>query len=322
MISRRNIRIKVMQTLYALETSKVQSENGEKNAVYSTADIPELKIKGSKLLSEKFEQSSMLLSLMLQYIVRIAQYAETDAKNRAAKFLPTEDDKNVNTKVAGNEFVWALLENESFKEKVKKENFESKIENDKIKSLYQLMAQLPAYQSYIVEESRTTREDKQIFETIWKELLLESEDFNAYIADEYEFWEDDKDMVKMLIENFLKNKSTVNFLNFVSSEKREYAISLLNTVIEKDVILMDFIIPKLKNWDPERVAQIDLILLKMGIAEFLYFPTIPTKVTINEYIEIAKTYSTLQSGQFINGVLDNILKTLTQENKVRKVARP
>src|SRR5690606_37226675 len=113
---------------------------------------------------------------------------------RAAKFLPTEDDKNVNTKVAGNEFVWALLENESFKEKVKKENFESKIENDKIKSLYQLMAQLPAYQSYIVEESRTTREDKQIFETIWKELLLESEDFNAYIADEYEFWEDDKDM--------------------------------------------------------------------------------------------------------------------------------
>ena len=84
---------------------------------------------------------------------------------------------------------------------------------------------------------------------------------------------------------------------------------------------MELIEPRLTNWDKERVALIDLLLLKMGVCEFLYFPTIPTKVTINEYIDVAKQYSTPQSGQFVNGVLDNILKGLVSENKIRKIDR-
>jgi N utilization substance protein B len=125
----------------------------------------------------------------------------------------------------------------------------------------------------------------------------------------------------MLMDNFFRNAQKVNFLSLISGEKREYAQELLRTVLEKDDYCMELIRPKLVNWEAERVAQIDMLLLRMGVCEILYFPTIPTKVTINEYIEVAKLYSTPQSGQFVNGVLDNILKDLEKEGKVRKQER-
>lgn len=310
-----------MQSLYALETEKLAQANGEVNAVYEDTELPAIKAKGLKLLNEKFDQSAMLFTLMMSYITRIAQYAEVDAKFRASKYLATEQDKNVNTKIAGNEYVWAILENETFKDKLASLNIENYIDPDYIKSLYAELVKSDAYLQYIEEEGRNTASDKAIITYIWATLLYGSEDFNNYILDEFEYWEDDKDMINILIENFIKQKRAPNFLSFVSSEKKEYAVSLLNTVLEKEAFLMEQVVPKLKNWDPERVAQIDMIALKMGVAEFLYFPTIPTKVTINEYIEVAKLYSTMQSGQFVNGVLDNILKTLNEQNKIRKVAR-
>ena len=104
-----------------------------------------------------------------------------------------------------------------------------------------------------------------------------------------------------------------------SPDKAEFARTLLSTVLEKSEHLEELIVPKLKNWDPERIAQLDMVLMKMGVAEFLYFETIPPKVTINEYIDLAKEYSTQQSGQFVNGILDNIHKDLVQQGKMHKV---
>ena len=123
------------------------------------------------------------------------------------------------------------------------------------------------------------------------------------------------------MDNFFKSNSKVNFLKLITAEKNEYARDLLNTTIEKEQFCTELIQPKLINWDAERVALIDMLLLRMGVSELLYFPTIPTKVTINEYIELAKLYSTPQSGQFVNGVLDNILKDLTRDNKIHKEQR-
>src|SRR5439155_14626226 len=102
-------------------------------------------------------------------------------------------------------------------------------------------------------------------------------------------------------------------------EKWDFAKTLLLTVAEKSEHLESFIIPKLKNWDPERIALLDMILMKMGVAEFVYFETIPPKVTINEYIDLAKEYSTPQSGQFVNGILDNIHKDLVRDEKMHKI---
>jgi N utilization substance protein B len=125
----------------------------------------------------------------------------------------------------------------------------------------------------------------------------------------------------MLMENFFRNGEKVNFLSLLSGEKKEYALELLKTTLEKEDFCMELINPKLDNWEAERIPVIDLLLLKMGVCEMLFFPTIPTKVTINEYIEVAKMYSTPQSGQFINGVLDNILKELEKDNKIGKQER-
>ncbi|NBT16883.1 MAG: transcription antitermination factor NusB, partial [Chitinophagia bacterium] len=102
-------------------------------------------------------------------------------------------------------------------------------------------------------------------------------------------------------------------------EKTQYALTLLKTVTEKKELCMNLIKPKLKNWDPERIAVLDMIMIRMGVCELLFFETIPTKVTINEYIDIAKSYSTQQSGQFVNGILDSIHKDLVAEGKLKKV---
>ena len=118
---------------------------------------------------------------------------------------------------------------------------------------------------------------------------------------------------------YIQKPGTYNFKLMMTLDKQEFAKNLLQTVLEKGSHLQSMITPKLKNWDPERIALLDMIMMKMGVAEFLYFETIPPKVTINEYIDLAKEYSTAQSGQFVNGILDNIHKELVQEGKMQKV---
>ena len=125
-------------------------------------------------------------------------------------------------------------------------------------------------------------------------------------------------MMVQLVENFFNKPSSYNFQELISKEKRDFALGLLQTTLEKKELTMDYIKPKLKNWDSERIAVLDMILMRMGICEFLFFETIPPKVTINEYIDLAKEYSTQQSGQFVNGILDNIHKDLVRDNKMFK----
>lgn len=298
-----------MQALYTLEA-------------FAATDFPDkesMKKKGLQLLTEKFNQAAELFNISMLYIAEVARYAETDARLRSSKYLPSEQDLNVNTKIAGNTYLWQLLENDTFKNRVIEDKLDGKIETDRVKKMYQNLAKQAIYNDYIELEGREAASEKKILQHIWKQEMLQNEDFQEYMTDTFDGWEDDKDMVIMLVENFFKNPKQINFLQFISSEKNEYARSLLSAAIEKEEVLMELIEPKLKNWDAERVAAIDLILLKMGISEFLFFPTIPTKVTINEYIEVAKQYSTLQSGQFVNGVLDNLLKELSQQNKIRKI---
>ncbi|WP_158605913.1 transcription antitermination factor NusB [Taibaiella sp. KBW10] len=300
-----------MQALYALDTL----------GALEFKDNDAQRKKGLQVLTQKFMNAAELFNISVLYLARIAQFAETDARLRSSKYLPSAADMNVNTKISGNIYLWHLLENDTFNVRVSEDKLDDKIETDRVKKMYQHLCTEDTYLSYIEKEERTAAEDKAMLYFIWKNEMIKNEDFLEYMTDTFDGWEDDKDMVMMLMENFFKNPKTINFLQFISLEKNEYARSLLTSVLEKETVLMEYIEPKLKNWDADRVASIDLILLKMGISEFLFFPTIPTKVTINEYIEIAKNYSTPQSGQFINGVLDNLLKELTQENKIRKIER-
>ncbi|XZF14794.1 transcription antitermination factor NusB [Chitinophagaceae bacterium MMS25-I14] len=308
MISRRNIRVKVMQTLYTLATMEPGEQEVNKRI-------------GSNILNEKLARSLDLFTTSILYTVRVAQYAENDALQRASKYLPTAEDKTVSTKIAGNEFMWQILSNNTFAEKIKESRLEQYLDEEWIKKLYQQLVKSDEYQAYIAVQQRDAKSEKNIIRYIWENQVLNNEGLQEYFSEELPGWEDDKEMTAMLMENFFKNSVKVNFLNLISTEKREYAHDLLHAVMDKEEYCMELIQPKLINWDAERVALIDLLLLRMGVCELLFFPTIPTKVTINEYIEVAKMYSTPQSGQFVNGVLDNILKDLVRDDKIRKQER-
>jgi N utilization substance protein B len=307
MISRRNIRVKVMQTLYTL-SSHEHGAQGNKEAA-------------ARILNDKLEQVMDIFTVSVLYTLRIAQYSETDAAQRASKYLPTNEDRNVDIRIATNSFVSKMLGNASLAERIKKNKLERFVEGDWVKKIYQQFAKSEAYNQYVSIAAPTPAEDKHIIQHIWEKEILGNEALTEHFSDELPGWEDDSELIIMLMQNFFTGSSKVNFMNLLSGEKKTYAHELLQAVIEKDAYCTELIEPKLKNWDKERVALIDLLLLKMGVCELLYFPTIPTKVTINEYIDIAKHYSTPQSGQFVNGVLDNILKDLVNENKIKKTDR-
>jgi transcription antitermination protein NusB len=303
MISRRNIRVKVMQTLYTVLTLENDGNPGEP----------------VKILQKHFDQTRQLFIYIIYFITEVARYSETDAHHRASKHLPTQDDLRVNTKIAGNEVLWKILEDVSLKEFFKKDKPELFADVELIKKTYVDLTESPEYKSYIGALARDKKEEKDILEFIFNNLMLPKEVFMSHIEENFTNWDDDADMVIQLLSGYMQKPGSYNFKEMISQEKWEFARNLLRTVLEKKEHLQSMIIPKLKNWDPERIALLDMILMKMGVSEFLYFETIPPKVTINEYIDLAKEYSTQQSGQFVNGILDNIHKELVQQGKMHKV---
>lgn len=302
MISRRNIRVKVMQTLYASDSGKTVQDPKDAQAV----------------LSKKIEQTRQLFTYLVYFLTEVARYAETDARNKASKHLPTAGDLNVNTRIAGNLALWKVLEDTSFQTSVEDLKLHSILPSDLVRKLYDELVQTEDYQDYIQMEARFAKQEKKILEFIFNTLMLPNELFISHIEEQFINWDDDAEMMQGLVLNYLSKPGVQTFSNFLSAEKAEFAKNLLTTVIEKRDYTLGLIKPRLKNWDAERIAALDLILLQMGICEFLYFETIPTRVTINEYIDLAKAYSTEQSGQFVNGLLDSIHKDLMAENKIEK----
>ncbi len=309
MISRRNIRVKVMQTLYTIETLEGFLKPGEPQ----------------KILNLHFNQTRSILVYLTWFLTEVARYAETQAHKRASKHLPTAEDLNVNIKIAGNEVLWKILEDPAIKEQFEKEKPQLVTRQSQgetmelVRKIYLDLVERPEYKTYIATPSRDRHEEKKIMEFILNDMLLANEVFISHIEENFTGWNDDGEMVVQLLAGYIQKPGSLNFKELLSPDKDQFAKELLQTTIEKAEHLQSIITPKLKNWDPDRIAVLDMILMKMGLAEFLYFETIPPKVTINEYIDLAKDYSTVQSGQFVNGILDNIHKELVQQGKMQKV---
>lgn len=291
-----------MQTLYGIDRMSGDIKPGEPTGI----------------LTNKIEQSRQIFTYLIYFITEVARYSETDARQKASKHLPTAADLNINTKIAGNELLWKILENPSFKTAVADIKPEHMLDAELLKKTYLQLANSPEYAEYIEEQSRNGKVEKDMLEFIFTNLMLPSEDFIAHVEEQFIHWDDDAEMMNQLVLNYLHKPAGVNFNEILSKDKWEFAKSLLQTVIDKKELCMEMIKPKLKNWDADRIAALDLIILQMGVCEFLFFETIPTKVTINEYIDLAKGYSTVQSGQFVNGLLDNIHKELSAQDKIHK----
>lgn len=291
-----------MQTLYTIDSVSGNVKPEEPNTI----------------ITAKIQKTRDLFGYLNYLITEIARYAETDARIKASKHLPTANDLNVNIKISGNSLLWKTLENQSFKQLVKEAKYEHFLDTELLKKLYQQLVLSDIYKDYIAEESRDKKNEKKILEYILNHLLLPNNDVISHLEEHFINWDDDAELMQTLAMNYLNKPTDWNFMNILSEEKWNFAKELLRTVLEKSSFSLELIKPKLKNWDADRIAALDLIILQMGICEFLYFETIPTKVTINEYIDLAKAYSTPQSGQFINGLLDNLHKELSSENKIQK----
>ena len=291
-----------MQTLYTLDSMNGDSKPGEPQSI----------------LTKKIEQSTLLFTYLIYFITEVARFAEKDALQKASKHLPTAGDLAINTKIAGNELLWKILEDTSFKTAVTQGKLPHILNNELIKKTYQELVETAEYKEYIAEQARDKKSEKKMLDFIFTHLMLPNENFTSQVEEHFISWDDDGEMMQTLVLNYLNRPAQQSFNDILSKEKWEFAKNLLATVLDKQSYTLELIKPKLKNWDADRIAALDLIILQMGVCEFLYFDTIPTKVTINEYIDLAKDYSTVQSGQFVNGLLDNIHKELMASNKIEK----
>lgn len=274
----------------------------------------------ASLLQKEFDKTRNLFVFLVHLLHQVALYAEVEAGQRASKNLPNASDLTVNTKLAGNSIVWQTMESDNFKKAIEIVKPQQWIQEDMVKSIFRQLSETPTYLNYINEQSRDKAKDKDILKFIFGYLIIDSENTLEYIAEHFTNWEDEGDVMIGFVMNYLQKPNGVDFLDLVGDEKNKFATDLLKTAIDKKTITEDIIKPKLNNWDPERIAMIDMILLRLGVCELVYFDTIPTKVTINEYIDLGKEYSTEQSGHFVNGILDNIHKEMVASGKIQKIS--
>ena len=291
-----------MQALYSIESMNNETRPGEP----------------LQILKQNIDQSRHLFTYLVYFIIEVARFAEKDAVQKSQKHLPSVNDLNINTKISGNEIVWAILENGSFKKSL--EQFKTKylIDDELVRKLYLSLISSAEYKEYTELKSRDKKSERKILEYIFGTLMLPDENFISDVEEKFIHWDDDAEMMIVLMNGLLQKPASFNFEEMISKEKMDFAIDLMECAIDKKNYCLELIKPKLKNWDAERIASLDMILMQMGVCEFLYFETIPPRVTINEYIDLAKEYSTEQSGHFVNGILDNIHKELIAQNKIHK----
>jgi transcription antitermination factor NusB len=307
MLSRRSVRVKVMQLLYMLNRDESLS-------------VAELQNSYRGGIWKAFE----LYIFQLYLTLRVAQYAEKDAAIRASKLAPSDDDKNFRPVLNDNPCTQSLANHVAFLNLVQQYKCNENLDEDHVRSLYQSFADTPEYKAYLALESATNAEHAKILLELYKQLSA-SDLFLDMTEDRYNNWSDDESLVVGAMKKTLKAMPLEGefYKEHEPSDEtvREFGAELLTVTCQEDAALLAEIQPTLKNWDVERVAILDMIMLKMALCELVHFPTIPTKVTLNEYVEIAKAYSTEKSKEFINGILDHLMKKLLAENRIVKEGR-
>ncbi len=281
----------------------------------------------AKSLEKKVSSVKELYLYNLYVIKELADFLEKDAERRKSKHLPSKEDENFNTKFLSNTIVQHLTHNEVLR---KKEKVYSKlIDKTIVKELYDIFLEEKEYQRYILNEDEFNFDkDRQLIKFLFNSIFLANENFHQHLLENWPSWIDDAPtIIQEINKTFKKSKSQLKLSTESDSvqgkidELKKFSIELFNTTIDNKGAYNELIQPKLRNWEAERLASIDKMLLRMALAEMLNFPSIPIKVTINEYIDIAKEYSTPKSGDFVNGVLDKLMRELKANGKLIKEGR-
>lgn len=298
-----------MQCLYALERGAYDNTTMATNA-----------------LNKSLEQSYAAACFIIYTLADVASYANTEAEKRANKKLPTKEDLNFNTKIAENTIVQAILNTATFKKAVETYKLGYLLSDDLKKDLFRQLIDMPFYQKYIEASDKAVKDDQLVLLNLYNKVLSKNEDYQQLLEEQFPGWIDDQAHIGFLMNQFLEKVTSESFakqfdgLN-INEEDIEFAKDLLATATANEAAYNELIEPKLQNWEIERVASMDMIIMRMALSELLEFPFIPKKVTINEYIEIAKLYSTPKSKDFVNGILDKLMKELEDDGKIVKKGR-
>ncbi|MGJ1286623.1 transcription antitermination factor NusB [Sphingobacterium spiritivorum] len=311
MLNRRHLRVKVMQTLYAYSlSSDKQVKNYEKALLKSVDEVYEMYIWTLNLLDE------------------VSEYVLIDAEGRANKFLPTEKDLSLTTRLNNNTFIESLRQNRDYLEGVKKYKVDWSFDPEIVRSIFAQLKESDIYLEYLQSEDRSIATEKDIIKHIFKKIILKSPNIEQTFEDKFINWPVDKEVLQALIaktfKNFISEIPQQNKLAELTQnwlDDREFVLDLLANTIRYGEEYQSLIAAKTKNWEADRIALLDTILMRMAICELINFSSIPVKVTINEYIELSKVFSTLKSNTFINGILDKILADLNQQGRIRKQGR-
>lgn len=307
MLSRRSVRIKVIQLLYSVSRDETLTRQ----------DLV-------RRYKQSIETSYELFLYNLYTILQVAKIALEDKEKRATKYIQTDADKIFNPKIYENPRIQDLEKNKVIQKVFDKYNFREKSDKDVFRKIYNDFLKEESYETYLSKDTND-EDDLNILLELFR-FCRQSVSYNELIEDQFVTWEDDKSLVIGSIKKVLKGlpfQKEDFFKEFFPEDDmvKDFGEFMLLRTFEEDKSLLECISPVLTNWHHDRVAVIDMIMLKMAVTEFMYCESIPVKVTLNEYVEISKLYSTSKSKDFINGVLDKLSKQLADEGKLVKKGR-
>ncbi|GAB2778465.1 transcription antitermination factor NusB [Actinomadura fibrosa] len=298
-----------MQSLYAYSQSENDNMTSEE-----------------KFLLKSMDEMYDLYLLMLQLIVEIRDHAEDYQEKSRLKHLPSDEDRDPNPKFINNGVISMLAENAALKNAVEARKLNNwKNDDEYVEILWNEIRNSETYNNYMSTRSGDFKEDRDFIIRIFKDIIAPNEKLYDYLEDKKITWVDDLPLVNTSIVKMLQKAKPESELKLVklfkNSDDKDYAVQLFRKTLLNDESLAGEMEGKTPNWDKERIADLDSILIKMAICEFLKFSSIPVKVTINEYLEIAKEYSTPKSSIFINGILDKLSKEYKETDKLNKIGR-
>lgn len=307
MINRILIRIKVLQIVY----SYYQNENTE------------LKVAENELLFS-LRKSYDLYMYFLLLIVEVTKLQKRLIETRKSKYMPTAAELNPNTRLIDNRLAAQIESNEMLQKYMSEQGISWDNDEDFVKMVLDLILSSELYQSYLSNENDSYETDKEFWRAAFKKIISGNESIDEYLQDKSIYWNDDIAIVETFVIKTIKQFSEENGSKhrllpmFKDLEDQAYAIKLFRQTLLNGKDHRARIDKHMKNWETERIANMDLLIMQVALAELLNFPKIPISVTLNEYIDIAKYYSTPKSSTFINGILDSVVSELKKENLLLK----
>jgi N utilization substance protein B len=307
MISRRSIRIKVLQAIYSqLLLNDTNTEEAKNVYERSIQDVVEINL------------------IFLNYFYLTFKYVEEYSVQQSQMYLLTDEEKNINTSLLDADLYLYLQNNAQFHKLLKKYKLEQYIQTEYVKKMFTELLKTKEYKEFIL--SRKIQTEYNLYNVFFKKILFSNEDLLDYIESYYANIEEDADLVHFTLKRSIKaiiesRPLEISYGLEETKELKNFAYDLIKVTLEQHLEYMQIIKPKLKGWEAERIPILDMTIIKMAMSEMIHFATIPLKVTVNEYIDLTKLFCSVKSKDFVNGIMDRIMRDLQSQGKILKTGR-